>query len=107
MREITILNRRAKTGHLELAVRSSAPGAPSTMVHFRLRFPELAIAHWAGRYSYPGEAEIEEGIAPAARSRGYLMRDEFLAICRWKTPRSQPRCARNRSSLVEEVTRVA
>src|SRR6266481_1845362 len=31
----------------------------------------------------------------------------FLAICRWKTPRSQPRCSQNRSDFIEAVTRVA
>jgi hypothetical protein len=61
----------------------------------------------ASRYSYPGEAEIEERVAPAARARGYLTRAEFLALCRWKTPRSQPLCVENRDELVREVTRIA
>ena len=41
------------------------------------------------------------------RARGYLLRSEFLALCRWKTPRSQPRCARNRDAYIREVTRIA
>lgn len=77
------------------------------MPRFRLRFPEHQIPYWAGRYAYPGEADIEERVAPAARSRGHLTREEFLALCRWKTPRSQPRCSRNTEAAVEEVTRVA
>jgi hypothetical protein len=76
------------------------------MVKFRLRITDAELASWAGRYSYPGEGEIEEHVAPIARGRGYLTRDEFLSICRWKTPRSQPRCAENRDELVREVTRI-
>src|SRR5438034_2773855 len=44
---------------------------------FRLRFPEREIEYWASRYSYTGEEEIENRVAPAARKRGYLTRQEF------------------------------
>jgi hypothetical protein len=74
---------------------------------FRLRVPKDALADWASCYSYTGEAEIEERVAPAARARGYLVRDEFLALCRWKTPRSQRHCAKNRDDYVSAVTRIA
>jgi hypothetical protein len=77
------------------------------MPSFRLCIADADLLHWAGRYSYPGEAEIEERIAPVARDRGFLTREDFLALCRWKTPRSQPRCAENRDELVHEVTRIA
>lgn len=77
------------------------------MARFRLRVPEGQLGHWASRYAYPGESEIEERVAPTARARGYVTRDEFLELCRWKTPRSQPRCAANRDDFVQEVTRVA
>ena len=69
--------------------------------------PEDELSLWAGRYSYPGEAEIEKRAAPTARARGYLLRDEFLELCRWKTPRSQPRCAENGEDYVCEVSRIA
>lgn len=62
---------------------------------------------WAKRYSYPGEAEVEDRVAPAARHRGYLTRDEFLTLCLWKTPRSKSRCAANDASFVQEATRTA
>lgn len=71
---------------------------------FRLKFREREIVQWASRYSYPGEEEIEKGIAPAARKRGYLTRDEFLRLCRWKTPRSALLCAKNDEDYVREVT---
>jgi hypothetical protein len=77
------------------------------MPRFCLRFSEDEIPHWSGRYSYPGEADIEERVAPTARARGYLNRDEFLTLCRWKSPRSQPLCDRNEAGAVVEVTRVA
>ncbi len=77
------------------------------MQSFRLRIPDGELPRWASRYSYPGESEIEERVAPAARDRGYLTRDEFLELCRWKTPRSQPRCAENGDDFVREVTRIA
>src|SRR3989442_7588938 len=77
------------------------------MPGFRLRIPDHELPRWASRYSYPGEAEIEKRVAPTARARGYLMRDEFLELCRWKTPRSQPRCAENGGAFVREVSRIA
>jgi hypothetical protein len=77
------------------------------MVKFKLRISENDLARWADLYSYTPESEIEDGVAPAARARGYLTRDEFLRLCRWKTPRSQSRCAANDAAFVEEVTRVA
>src|SRR5437867_6515385 len=77
------------------------------MAKFKLRIAENDLARWAERYSYPPESEIEDGVAPAARARRYLTRDEFLRLCRWKTPRSQSRCAANDAAFVEEVTRVA
>jgi hypothetical protein len=77
------------------------------MTAFRLQFSASEIPRWAARYSYPDDDDIENRVAPAARARGFLTRNEFLAICRWKTPRSQPRCARNRDAFIAEVTRIA
>ena len=71
---------------------------------FRLRFREREIEYWASRYSYAGEEEIKNRVAPATRKRGYLTRNDFLLICRWKTPRSAPRCAKNDENYVHEVT---
>jgi hypothetical protein len=68
--------------------------------------PEAELSRWADRYSYPSDAEIEK-IGASARARGYLERDEFLELCRWKTPRSQPRCEANSEEFVREVTRAA
>jgi hypothetical protein len=77
------------------------------MAKFRLRISKDKLPVWASRYSYPGDTEIEKRIAPGARARGYLLRDEFLELCWWKTPRSQPRCAENGEEYVRDVSRIA
>jgi hypothetical protein len=43
----------------------------------------------------------------AARGRGHYTRDEFISVCRWKTPRSSPLVARNSAETVHEATGVA
>jgi len=50
---------------------------------------------------------LRRRLRPVVRSRGYLNRDEFLEICRWKSPRTQPWCAQNDEFTVETVTRAA
>ena len=74
---------------------------------FKLRFPPAEIPRWAQTYSYPGEDAIVAELAPRARARGYLARTEFLELCRWKTPRSQPRCATNTAARIREATQIA
>jgi hypothetical protein len=41
------------------------------------------------------------------KTRGYFLRDEFLLLCHWKTPRSKPRVASNQADYIEAVTRTA
>src|SRR5688572_21195092 len=77
------------------------------MSEFQLRFSEAEILHWSKRYNYSGESDIVTGVATTARDRGYLTKDEFIKITRWKTARSRSRCASNDSALVEEVTRIS
>ena len=74
---------------------------------FKLRFPEDKISYWADRYSYPSEDRVEKEIAPVARERGYLTWSEFVEMCRWKTPRTQPLVKTNSREIVEAVTRAA
>jgi len=74
---------------------------------FKLRFPEAELTDWAGHYPSADEVFVVEVLAPRARSRGNLTKNEFLALCRWKTPRSQRFCRRNSESLIRETTRVA
>ena len=74
---------------------------------FKLRFPPAEIPQWAGRYSYAGEDRLMDRLAAPARHRGYLRRSEFLALCRWKTPRTTKRCASNTAQQVRDATQLA
>ena len=38
------------------------------------------------------------------RARGHYTREEFIAVCAWKTPRSRPRVAANSETAVAEAT---
>lgn len=74
---------------------------------FKLRFPESDIEKWSSRYNYPPDPIIEDEIIPRVKEAGYLTKSDFLTLCRWKTPRSQPRCASNSEEFIEAVSRVA
>jgi hypothetical protein len=73
----------------------------------RCRFRISQTHSLAGRFSDASGDELVERIGSAARQQGFLTREEFLSMARWKTPRSQPRCAKNSPEFVEEVTRNA
>ena len=74
----------------------------------KLRFPISKIRYWSDLYDYAqDEVDIERGIAPAVRRRGYLKKDELLEICRWKTRRTKARCESNSESIIREVTKFA
>jgi hypothetical protein len=73
-------------------------------VNFRLRFDITQIDYWASRYIYPGEEVVEKEIGPQAKEHGYLSRDQFVAICHWKTPRSRPHCESNTAEFIRAVT---
>jgi hypothetical protein len=60
-----------------------------------------------GEKEREAERHIEEEIAPAVRSSGFYTKEQFLALCHWKTPRTQPRCATNDESWIREVTALA
>lgn len=71
---------------------------------FKLRFPESKIAHWADRA--PDITSLQK-IGQAARARGFLTKDEFLGLCKVKSPRSKSRCEQNTPALIEEVTTIS
>jgi len=62
---------------------------------FALQFRKADVRKWASRYSYAGENRVERKIGPAAKRRGYFTKPEFLALCYWKTPRTQARVDAN------------
>ena len=74
---------------------------------FELRFPTTEIDHWSQRYQYEGDTVIEQNIAPLAKQVCFLTTEQFLALCHWKSPRTAPRCARNSSDFIKDVTQVA
>ncbi|MGN6391207.1 MAG: hypothetical protein ACTHM9_03025 [Gemmatimonadales bacterium] len=75
---------------------------------FKLRFPQHQVVHWAARYlNRANDHALRVRLRPLVRTRGCLTRDEFLAICRWKSPRSQSWCAQNDDFTVRTVTRAA
>jgi predicted RNase H-like nuclease len=78
----------------------------SNVPKFRLRFPLSEVMYWAARYAYADDAEVE-AIGEAARKRGWYTRDEFLAVARWKSPRSRKRCEENDETTVKAATQLA
>ncbi|HXQ34322.1 MAG TPA: hypothetical protein VN843_09935 [Anaerolineales bacterium] len=74
---------------------------------FKIRFNKKAIREWAGKYDVDYDSEIETIIAPRVKARGYFLREEFIRLCRWKTPRSQSKVASNPANYIEAVTQVA
>jgi hypothetical protein len=76
--------------------------------HFVLRFPEWKIRDWAAAYTIDEkERRIEEVVAPKCQRQGYLDRDSFLELCRWKTPRTRRWCERNRDDFLKSVSAIA
>jgi hypothetical protein len=76
------------------------------MPEFELQFPIEQVPHYAARYFYEDDVEVL-AIGRAARDRGFYTRDEFVTVCRWKTPRSAPLVAANSADVVEALTRLA
>ena len=76
---------------------------------FQLRFPISQIEYWAKHYYYQAVDDEKKflPIARAVKRRGYLAKKEFLTVCRWKTPRSQPRCRKNSPDFIRDVTKCA
>jgi len=75
---------------------------------FRLRFAESQVSRWAARYVNTANASsLREGLRPAVLTRGYLNKDEFLAICEWKTERTKSRCASNDEFAIRTISRAA
>lgn len=73
---------------------------------FRLQFDPAEIRPLAERFSYDDDAAVRRVGASAAR-RGYYTREEFTAVCNWKTPRSRARVATNSAEQVETQTKLA
>jgi hypothetical protein len=73
---------------------------------FRLRFHPDEIDELRRRYDYATDHEAA-GAGRHARERGYYTKPEFMAVCRWKSPRSSGRAADNTSGAIHRQTRLA
>lgn len=103
MRRTRMPVRPPRDGWLAMA---GAPIRFAAMPEFELQFPIEQVREYAARYAYEDDAEVI-AIGQAARERGNYTRDEFIAVCRWKTPRSAPLVASNSAESIEAATRVA
>lgn len=74
------------------------------MPEFMLQFPIQKVPEYAARYAYEDDGEVI-AIGRLARDRGYYTREEFVTVCRWKTPRSGPLVRSNSAEWVEAKTR--
>lgn len=73
---------------------------------FALQFPVDQVPEYAARYPSEDDRDVL-AIGRDARDRGHYTLEEFVRLCRWKTPRSGPLVAQNSTDLVEARTRVA
>lgn len=76
------------------------------MAKWLLRFKPKQIQDLADRYGYEEDLPILK-IGLLARKAGEFTFDDFLTVCKWKTPRSQPLCRKNAPGEVTEITRIA
>ncbi|MGA3372512.1 MAG: hypothetical protein ABSC48_12205 [Terracidiphilus sp.] len=73
------------------------------------RFEQDQISSLAERYckenSDQGRENIIEGeISRRTHQEGFYNKADFLEVCRWKSPRTRPRCEENDEEYVREVT---
>jgi hypothetical protein len=72
-----------------------------------MRFSAAEITRWAGQYSYPRpDRDLVDTVRPSTRAQGHITRDQFLQVCRWKSPRSAPKAEINDDQYVREITTV-
>ncbi len=77
------------------------------MPTFTLPFAHSEIAHWAGRYSYPGGDGDVIAVGERAKKVGYLTHADFLDLATWKSQRPTKHYLKNSVHDVEQVTRFA
>jgi hypothetical protein len=71
---------------------------------FKLRFPRTEVAKWAARYDFSNGDAVPLALAPSVQKRAYLKRAEFLALGKWKTPRTQKALRANSEDFIKAVT---
>jgi len=74
---------------------------------FKLLLNRKSLRQWADRYPAEYDHDLETVIVPQVKARGYFLQDEFIRLCRWKTPRSQRKVVSNSDDYIEAVTQTA
>jgi len=75
---------------------------------FKLRISKPELQRSVVRYTISDEERnIEDEIVPLVRARGFYEKDEFLTLCRWRSPRAVARCQPNDEDFVRAATRLA
>ncbi len=74
---------------------------------FELRFNKKDISFWASRYDYKGDNIICNVLAPKIQKQKYLTKDDFMLLCRWKSPRPTKQYEKNDDYFIKEVTSIA
>jgi len=78
------------------------------MSNFKLRFPQKDVATWFAAYQTDALNPFIEGeILPRVRKQGFQTKKDFLALCRWKTNRTQSRCAKNSPEFIKSVSHIS
>ena len=80
------------------------PATLRPVSRFNLQFDVRQVPEYAARYAYENDT-IVRTIGRRVRKRGYYTVEEFVVVCRWKTPRSGPLVATNSAEEVESATR--
>ncbi len=78
-----------------------------TTHRFNLQFPDDEIGHWAEEYGCPDEDAFLNAIYERVQVTGGYDLDDFLALCKWKTTRSQKLVVQNSAADVFALTRRA
>lgn len=82
------------------------------MPNFQLRSGLTDFMVVARGYNYRNNDEKREeealfAMIPAVQKRGYLLREELLAVAQWKSPRRAKNVNNNSEKYIEEITRLA
>jgi len=76
----------------------------------KLQFDPSEISCWSKRYvdemAHEKETtdKIIHEVIPSYKSKEYLTQEEFLIVCHWKSPRTEPRCKSNDEEYIKDVS---
>ena len=83
-------------------------------MHYNFSLPQELqgkeqIIEYSKKYSYKEVKREKELIALAknAKKRGYLLKNEFLELCVWKSPRPKKRFESNDEDVINYITKTA